>query len=121
MRKGNMAKYLGKPLNCGYHYDTAVNDPWMRFAAEIVIHAVEDWRWLIKQEAWYDEQQWKPFYSNGSCSFGELRSFFTSEWCEFLMQGFDMKPESILKLLEAELQEAMQQPSRKNNRKGGQK
>lgn len=114
MGKHNISEWLGKPLNCGYHDDTAVNDPWIRFAAEIVIHAVDDWRLLVKNEAWLDSKPQKNF------NFDELRVFFKSEWCAFLMQEFDIEPACILELLEKELREAMQQPARKKKRKGGQ-
>lgn len=76
------------------------NNPVSRTAAEIVIHAITDWRELVKQKAWRD-------YPSRNCNFEELRKFFKSDWCAFLMQGFDVEPARLLEVLEAELQEAM--------------
>jgi hypothetical protein len=112
MGKHNISAWLGKPTDCVYNEIVGRIDPWQRFAAEIVIAAVNDWRTLIKCGAWEDD---KP---DKYCNFDELRQFFTGEWCAFLMLDFEMEPERILELLEAELQEAMRQPVRRR-RKGG--
>lgn len=77
------------------------SDPHMHLAAEIVAGAVTDWRELVKRKAWEDERP------NRFCNFTELRLFFKSEWCEFLLQHFSIEPEGILEMLEAELAEAM--------------
>lgn len=81
------------------------NDPLGLFAAEIVMHAITDWRWLIKEKAWLNEEE-KPL-----CNFNELRAFFSGEWCAFLLEKWDMESARILEILEAELQEAMRQPA----------
>lgn len=112
----NMSGWLGKPLNCGCYDDTVINDPWARFAAEIVIHAVDDWRALIKSSAWLEAGE-RRSYGYGNISFDELRGFFNSQWCEFLMQDMDIEPTAILKILEAELQEAMQKPVQKKKKR----
>lgn len=112
----NMSGWLGQSLNCGGFDDRAANDPWARFAAEIVIHAVDDWRTLIKCGAWLEDGT-RRSYGYGTISFDELRGFFNSPWCEFLMQDFGISPAAVLKVLEAELQEAMQKPVQKR-RKG---
>lgn len=106
----NMMGWFGSTMKCGGYDDAAADDPWKRFAAEIVIHAVDDWRTLVKRAAWLDtkEDKW--------CNFAELRNFFKSEWCAFLMQDFEIEPTRILELLEAELQEAMQKPVKKRRR-----
>ncbi len=72
-----------------------------RLAAEIVIHAVSDWRELIKKQAWVG-------YQHPQCNFKELRDFFKSEWCDFLMQDFGIDPERLLATLDKELKEAME-------------
>lgn len=77
-----------------------VSNPIGMMAAEIVAGAIDDWRRLVKEKAWLDE------IPSRYCNFDELRSFFKSEWCEFLMQNFSMQPHELLQLLEKELQEA---------------
>jgi hypothetical protein len=77
-----------------------VSNPSGMMAAEIVAGAIDDWRSLIKQKAWLDANP------SRFCNFDELRIFFNSEWCEFLMQNFSMQPHELLKLLEKELKEA---------------
>lgn len=92
---------------------TKCDDFYSRLAAEIVIHAIEDWRNLVRARAWLDE------FQKANCNFDELRAFFTGEWCEFLMQNFDITPAAVLDLLEAELAEAKRQPPKaKKHRKG---
>ena len=109
----NIAYKVGHTLNCGFFDKTAPDEPSQLLAAEIVIHAVEDWRWLIKQEAWKHTRQDKY------CNFDELRLFFNGEWCAFLLQDFDVQPSEILDMLEAELAAAMlQPPKQKKKRKG---
>lgn len=81
-----------------------------RLAAEIVIHAVSDWRELVKKQAWLG-------YQRHNCNFDELRVFFKSEWCAFLMKDFAVEPERLLEVLEAELKEAqLQQEREQTNR-----
>jgi hypothetical protein len=72
-------------------------DFYTRLAAEIVACAVRDWRDLIKR---------KRYEGADGCSFDEIRRFLNSEYCEFLMQDFEISPERILKQLEMELAEA---------------
>lgn len=89
------------------------NDPFGQLAAQIVIHAIADWRCLIRSRAWEDKN------ITPSCNFAELRAFFTGEWCEFLMQKFDVTPARVLEILEAELAAAQQlPPKQKKSRKG---
>jgi hypothetical protein len=90
---------------------SAVNDPMQLLAAEIVVHAITDWRALVRSRAWEDD------YPSRRCNFDELRIFFNSEWCEFLLQGFDMDPVRILDILEAELQAAKLQAEKKTRRR----
>lgn len=75
------------------------DDGYSLLAAEIVIHAIDDWRALIARRAWAGHM---VYFNN----FDELRRFFTSEWCDFLMQNFDFEPDALLQLLEKELEEA---------------
>lgn len=77
-----------------------VSDPYGLMAAEIVAGAIDDWRGLIKRKAWLD------YEVEHNRNFDELRRFFNSDWCEYLMQNFAMKPTELLQLLEKELQEA---------------
>ena len=79
-------------------------DPHMNLAAEIVASAATDWRELIKKKAWKKERQ---KVCEVVCTFEGLRHFFKSEWCAFLLQHFSVEPEGILKILEAELSEAI--------------
>lgn len=84
--------------------DTGAEDfsnPWDRLAAEIVMAAIRDWRTLVKRKAWRSKHV-------GKCNFDEIRIFFRSSYCEFIMQNFSMPPEAILSLLESELREAME-------------
>lgn len=91
-----------------------VDDPNALLAAEIVIAAIEDWRYLTKKKQW-DE------IPSCYCNFEELRIFFKSDWCGFLMQNFDIAPERILEILERELREAKAQDEQKKKRKGKRK
>lgn len=84
-----------------------VSDPYGMLAAEIVAAAIDDWRGLIKAKAWLNE------YPSRVCNFNELRIFFKSEWCEFLMQNFNFAPHDVLRRLEDELQEAILQHQEK--------
>jgi hypothetical protein len=90
-----------------------IDNFYTRIAAEIVIAAVRDWRDLVKREAWDGGE-------SKYCNFYELRQFFNSGWCAFLMKDFDIEPARILEILEAELQEAMRnaKPKANENRKG---
>ena len=85
------------------------NDPVGLLAAEIIIHAITDWRDLVRTRAWENK------YQSKSKNFDELRAFFKGEWCEFLMQNFDIESEAVLDLLESELAEAKLRPRRKRN------
>ena len=79
-----------------------VSNPIGLLAAQIVVYAVNDWRDLIKAKAWLDERTTKKH-----CNFYELRKFFRSDWCAFLMQDMDnIEPSRLLAILEAELDEA---------------
>lgn len=68
-------------------------------AYEIVAFAVDDWRKLIRRKAWKKS-------TIAHCNFRELRKFFRSEWCMFLLQGCSIEPKEILARLEEELQAA---------------
>ena len=73
-----------------------ISDPIGLLAAQIVIYAVDDWRALIKQKAWLDAVN-----SRKHCNFTELRQFFRSDWCAFLMQNCEnIEPTKLLQLLE---------------------
>ena len=92
------------------------NDPLGLFAAQIVIHAVEDWRELIRARAFENGNE------QADCNLGELRMFFKSDWCELLLQRTCIEAAAILETLEAELVAAMQQPPpKKKKRKGARK
>ena len=84
------------------------NDPVGLLAATIVIQAVVDWRELVKRKAWRDKDP------SRYCNFEELRKFFKSEWCAFLLLKFEVDPERILEILEAELASAMRKGANKN-------
>lgn len=97
-----------KNLHCGIapnadtaetaRYETSrAGDFYSRLAAEIVIHAVQDWRDLVKGKR-----------EGCGNNFTELRQFFQSGWCETLMENFDIEPAKLLDILEKELQEAEQ-------------
>ena len=102
-RRGNasFSSYIGNDYE---------NDPVSLTAAQIVIHAIADWRELVKGKAWLAK------YPNRNRNFNELRLFFKGDWCAFLMSGFDVEPSRILEILEKELAEAMQKDQ---SRKGG--
>lgn len=91
------------------------DSPWDRLAAEIVIGAIHDWKHLIKSKAWLDNAP--HLHHHVIISFDEIRSFFRSSYCDFLMQNFSMTPEGVLMMLEEELREAME----KGNRRDGSK
>lgn len=79
---------------------------------EIVKYAVFDWRRLVTSRAWECEKfrsarhVWQV--PNCQCNFTELRRFFKSEWCDFILSTNQVATtgERILRLLEAELEEA---------------
>ena len=89
------------------------SSPYDRLAAEIVIAAIQDWRDLVKNKAWLDRNVVKKEHT--VVSFGEIRAFFRSEYCEFIMMNFPIAPEGILELLERELQEAMEKDNWKED------
>ena len=99
-RRGNasFSSYIGSDYE---------NDPVSLTAAQIVIHAIADWRELVMGKAWLDK------FPCRSRNFNELRLFFKGEWCAFLMSGFGVEPARILEILEKELAEAMQKDQRK--------
>lgn len=84
---------------CSYAGDYE-NDPVALLCSEIVIHAIVDWRMLIKSRAYLEP------LPNANCNFDELRAFFKSSWCEFIMQKFEISTLRILEILEEELEEA---------------
>lgn len=94
-----------------YMKNEAVNDPYQLLAAGIVIHAIDDWRSLVKKRAWDRQRVYK-------CSFDELRNFFNSSWCELLMQRFEITPQHILAKLEKELAAAMKEPPKPRKKRG---
>lgn len=83
-------------------------------ALEVVKYAVFDWRRLVSTRAWENEKFHSPRHvwqvPNCQCNFTELRRFFKSEWCDFILSTNHVSTtgERILKLLEAELAEAKQ-------------
>lgn len=101
-----------KTAFCAGYFGDYENDPIGLLAAEIVIHAVADWRELVKAGKWDDPAP------QVRCNFDELRVFFKSEWCDFIMHKFDMSPETLLAMLEEELAEAQRLPPCTKNRKG---
>ena len=89
-----------------------ISDPNALMAAEIIVGAINDWRLLIKSKAWRDTTR-----NDKWCNFDELREFFRSDWCGFLMQKWESIDQTrLLQLLEDELQEAIKQHNAK--RKG---
>lgn len=102
---------MKKRKNGDYFNGEYENDPVGLMAAEIVVHAITDWRALIAKKAWSEKEQ------KARCNFQELRSFFKSDWCAFLMMKWDIEPRRILEMLEEELQQAMQQHSKTKERK----
>lgn len=104
----------GETLNAINGERKLYDDPIHFLSAYIVIGAVEDWRELIYKRVWED-----PNYTpQKDCNFEEMRLFFKSEWCDYLMQDFDLNPLDVLKLLEQELAEAMATPATKKQRRG---
>lgn len=93
-------KYRGRADYFSLEYE---NDPVGLLAAEIVIFAIKDWRELVQKEAWL-HREYSP-----QCNLTELREFFRGRWCAVLLQKWDIDPERILEMLEAELQQAMRE------------
>lgn len=93
-----------------YFHGEAESDPYGLLAVTIVMHAIYDWRFLVKARAWESD------HTSRYCNFDELRNFFKSDWCGMLLIKTEWEAERILEILEAELQAAMQQPKKK--RKG---
>lgn len=85
-------------------------------SAAIVAKAIEDWRLLIKSNAWCSDRQ------NVYFSFDEIRNFFRSKWCGLIFDGLHMatSPEEALAMLEAELDTAKRTcpPKKKKGRCG---
>lgn len=92
----------------------APDDPSHRLAAEIIIGAISDWRLLIERRAW--EKGGISLHGAGYTTFAELRSFFRSEWCDFLMQFFNIDPARILEQLEKDLQQAIEKDEEEQRR-----
>ncbi len=68
-------------------------EPYRRLRTAILMRAIYDWE-LCQHPA-------HRTYSPGTLS--ELRKFFKSEWCDFLMKGIEsITPEDILTKLEAQ-------------------
>ena len=99
------------PMNV-YLKNQIEDDPVGLLIAAIVIRAVDDWRELIRQRSWLAK-------APRQVNFDELRNFFKSDWCDFLMLKFNVEPARVLDLLETELRDAMQREERK--RKGRKK
>ena len=84
-------------------------------ALEIVYYAALDWRRLVKARAWDADSKRGDYHEwqlpNNRCNFTELRQFFRSDWCEFLLRVNHVATTGsrILALLEAELEEAMEE------------
>lgn len=80
-------------------------------ASAVLTKAIEDWRMLTKKKAWNYPPSSKRSAQlpNAECNFDELRVFFKSGWCEHLcsMISDNVCKETILKILEQELKEAM--------------
>lgn len=76
-------------------------------ATMIVVQAITDWKSIIKQRDFLDR---KP---NRYKNLNELREFFNSEWCKFLMMFMEITPKQILNQLEKELEEAVRKESKK--------
>ena len=72
-------------------------------AAMIIVQAITDWRELVAKKDWKNEKQKR------NKNLHELRQFFKSDWCEFLMMSMEITPKEILKKLESELQEAIEE------------
>lgn len=83
----------------GRHEANKKDDGYALLAAEIVVHAIADWRQLVAMREWNGHRVYGK-------NFDELRRFFQSEWCDFLMMNFDFEPDALLQLLEKELEEA---------------
>lgn len=73
-----------------------VADPYQELAVGIVELAIFDWRIFIK----------RPEAQTPSYNFDEIRRFFKSEWCEFLLEGIGASPKRILEILEGELHDS---------------
>ena len=72
------------------------DSPHRTLAADIVYKAVSDWQLLIKKRDWLNERP------DARCNFTELRSFFKSEFCYFLLSGNAAAQRRILEGLERE-------------------
>ena len=79
-------------------YLSVTSDPWDELAKVIVLQAVEDWRELIRLGIE------KTSIDGEKVDFGELRTFFRSEYCMALV---DVDPIHILRRLERELEESI--------------
>ena len=79
-------------------------------ATMIIVQAITDWRELVAKKDWKNEKQDKKNNLN------ELRQFFKSEWCEFLMMFMEITPNQILRQLEKELAEAKKKDGEENER-----
>lgn len=92
-------------------------------ALEIVHYAALDWRRLVKAKAWKKDYRKSTYHywqiPSVRCNFDEIREFFQSDWCDLLLTANQVSTtgERILALLEAELQEAIEQDERRERRK----
>ena len=92
-------------------------------ALEIVYYAALDWRRLVKAKAWKKDYKKNVYHywqiPSVRCNFDELRKFFRSEWCDFLLTANQVSTtgERILALLESELEEAMEKDEMLERRK----
>lgn len=73
-----------------------VSNPTQELAIGIVIGAIADWRYFVKHP---DKQTLRY-------NFDELRWFFNSQWCEFLLESTEASPKKILEILEGELNDS---------------
>lgn len=90
----------GQSVNSENVRDPNEYDCWRLLAAEIVMSAIEDWRLLIYEREWENPSMKRGY------GFDSIRYFFRSGWCGLLMQNFTTTPETILQLLEKELEDA---------------
>lgn len=102
--------FIRGSLACDPSQKPTRDEFYSRLAAEITMRAIYDWRFLLYCKAWKNKDMRKV-------NFNELRLFFKGEWCEFLLQGFEMQPEKILEMLEAELRAAMENDEKRRKSK----
>lgn len=90
---------------------------------EIVNRAVLDWRLLIRAKAWKRKKLYQVTNADRLphryCNFEELRRFFESEWCDTILvsTGASITSEKILRVLERELEKAIEKDKEREARK----